>query len=110
MIEPLFLTIAETAGLLGISDDTVYELAATGELPCTTFRSRKMVPRRAIDMILERTLEGFDPDALVLRLAAAADSSAEVGSTGSSGPTGMVPSARHHRDSVGTGAPATAVR
>lgn len=65
----LFLTVAETAETLGISDDTVYELTARGDLPCATFGRRKMIPRRAVELVIDRAMEGFDPDALIIRLA-----------------------------------------
>jgi excisionase family DNA binding protein len=71
MTEPLFLTIPETAELLGVSHDLVYDMTADGTLACTTFGRRHMVPRLAIDMIIERALEGFDPQALVVRVAGA---------------------------------------
>lgn len=72
MTTPLFLSVVETAGLLGVSDDTVYELVARGDLPCAEFGRRKMIPRRAIDIVLDRAMEGFDPDTLLARLVGSA--------------------------------------
>jgi excisionase family DNA binding protein len=39
MSEALFVTVAETARLLGVSDDLVYDLVHRGELPSATFGS-----------------------------------------------------------------------
>lgn len=51
---PLAVSIPEAARLLGISRDQGYRLAATGELPILSLgRRRKVVPRRAIDAMLE---------------------------------------------------------
>lgn len=61
---PLFLSVGETAALLGLSDDLVYDLLDRGELPEATFGRRRMVPRQAIDLVVERALVGFDPDRL----------------------------------------------
>lgn len=81
---PLFLAVPETARLLGVSDDLVYDLIARAELPAATFGRRRMVPRQAIDRIVERALESFDPDAVLGRLTAAEASSIE----GASGTVG----------------------
>lgn len=75
MSSPLFASVAETSELLGISDDLVYDLISRGELPASTFGRRKLVPRRAIDLVVERALAGFDPDRLLSTLAPAAGSS-----------------------------------
>ncbi len=40
MTERLVLSVAETAEALGLSDDLVYELTETGELPCLRFGRR----------------------------------------------------------------------
>jgi excisionase family DNA binding protein len=63
--EPLFITVAETARLLAVSDDLVYDLVARRELPSVTLGRRLRIPRRAIDLVLERALDGFDPGAVV---------------------------------------------
>jgi excisionase family DNA binding protein len=67
--EALFVTVREAAELLGVSDDLVYDLVASGELPSARFGRRVMVPRRALELIVERALDGFDPDAAVRRFA-----------------------------------------
>ncbi|HSH60096.1 MAG TPA: helix-turn-helix domain-containing protein [Acidimicrobiales bacterium] len=58
---PVVLSVAEAADVLGISDDLVYELVARRELPCLRFGRRRVIPRRAIDLVIERAMEGFDP-------------------------------------------------
>lgn len=59
--ERLVLSVAEAADVLGVSDDLVYELIARRELPCLRFGRRKVIPRRAIELVIEEALEGFDP-------------------------------------------------
>lgn len=88
----LFLSVIETADLLGVSDDTIYDLAARGELPCAEFGRRKMIPRRAVELVLERAMAGFDPDAFLVHLAAVADSST-VGASLASDVAGRIGSA-----------------
>ncbi len=58
---PVVLSVAEAADVLGISDDLVYELVARKELPCLRFGRRRVIPRRAIELVIERAMEGFDP-------------------------------------------------
>ncbi len=62
--DAVVLSVAEAAGVLGISDDLVYELVARRELPCLRFGRRRVIPRRAIDLVIERAMEGFDPGAI----------------------------------------------
>ena len=64
----LVLSVAETAEALGISDDLVYELMHRGQLPSLTFGRRKVVPRRAIDLVIQAAMNGFDPVDLLSRL------------------------------------------
>lgn len=52
--ERLTLTVAEAAGLLGISSDLAYELIARGEIPALRLGRRIVVPRLALEAILER--------------------------------------------------------
>jgi hypothetical protein len=54
------------------------ELTETGELPCLRFGRRNVIPRRAIDLIIERALDYFDPDVVVRRLVATNDDHAVV--------------------------------
>lgn len=69
MTDELVLTIDEAAAALRVSRDLVYDLIQRGEMPSLTLGRRRLVPRKAIDDILERALEGFDPDRLVKLLA-----------------------------------------
>lgn len=116
MTEPLFMSVVDTATAFGVSDDLVYELIHRGELPAVEFGRRKMVPRRAVDDVVAHAMAGFDPDALLTRLAATAGSSlASPAATGDptepTGPTASEPhSARARRHSAGTGAPAASMR
>ena len=73
MTERLVLSVAEAAEALGLSDDLVYELTETGELPCLRFGRRKVIPRRAVDLIIERALEHFDAEVVVRKLVATPD-------------------------------------
>ena len=52
------LSVREAAVLLGVSDDLVYELTARGELPCLHLGRRRMIPRRAVDLRLEKCVAG----------------------------------------------------
>ena len=58
--ERLVLTVREAADALGVSDDLVYELTARGEIPCLHLGRRRVIPRRAIEMMLERAITGVD--------------------------------------------------
>lgn len=57
----MVLSVAEAAHVLGISDDLVYELVARKELPCLHFGRRRVIPRCAIELVIERAMEGFNP-------------------------------------------------
>jgi excisionase family DNA binding protein len=52
--ERLTFTVAEAAGLLGISSDLAYELIARRELPALRLGRRIVVPRLALEAILDR--------------------------------------------------------
>lgn len=93
MTERAFLSIRETAETLGVSADLVYDLTSTGALPCARLGTRKVVPARAIDLLVERTLDAFDLEIAAAALAAAvgpasavrddvADDTADVALTG----------------------------
>ena len=62
MPDTLTYSVSETATVLGVSDDLVYELVEREELPCLRLGRRRVIPRRAIDLILGQTLAGFDPE------------------------------------------------
>ena len=60
MTEPLVLSIGETAELLGVSDDLVYDLVAQGDLPCLRLGRRRVIPRIAIERVVNEALADFD--------------------------------------------------
>jgi excisionase family DNA binding protein len=49
----LTLTIEETAKLLGIGRQLAYDRAKTGEIPVIKVGRRLLVPRRALEKLLE---------------------------------------------------------
>ncbi len=51
---PLTLSVTEAARLLGISRAFAYELVARGELPSLRLGRRVVVPRRALEQLVER--------------------------------------------------------
>lgn len=61
LVERLVLSIAEAAEALGVSDDLVYELTERGDLPCLRLGRRKVIPRRAIQIVVDAALGDFDP-------------------------------------------------
>lgn len=54
----LTLTVSEAAGALGISRALAYELVARGELPSLRLGRRLVVPRKALDALLEEAAAG----------------------------------------------------
>ena len=73
--ERLVLSISEAAELLDLSDDLVYHLVARGELPCLRFGRRKVIPRVAVEKVIELAMDHFDPAFVVHRLRSASDDS-----------------------------------
>ena len=59
------VSVAEAAEALGVSDDLVYELTARGDLPCLRFGRRKVIPWRAIELLVESAVVDFDPAGLL---------------------------------------------
>ena len=51
--EKLTLTVEEAGALLGISRALAYEMARTGKLPTLRFGKRIVVPKKAIENMLE---------------------------------------------------------
>jgi excisionase family DNA binding protein len=47
--QPRFYSVAQVAGLFGMSDMTVYRAIAAGEFPAVRIRGRLFVPAKAID-------------------------------------------------------------
>lgn len=72
MIDSATFSVAETAHVLGVSEMTVYRLIEAGDLPAVVLRRRKRVPRRAVELLLDRALVDFNPDRLLPQLAGAA--------------------------------------
>ena len=52
-IERLTLTIEETAKVLGIGRQLAYDRVKTGEIPVIKVGRRLLVPRRALEKLLE---------------------------------------------------------
>ena len=48
--------VETTADLLGVSRRTIYELISTGEIQSVKVRSRRLIPRRAREELIERLL------------------------------------------------------
>jgi len=51
--EKLTLTVEEAGELLGISRALAYEMARTGKLPTLRFGKRIVVPKKAVENMLE---------------------------------------------------------
>ena len=51
--EKLTLTVTEASRVLGISRGLVYSMVKTGELPSIRFGKRVLIPRRALEKLLE---------------------------------------------------------
>ena len=58
----LTLTVEEAGDLLGISRALAYEMARAGRLPTLRFGKRIVVPRKAIETMLERPVPAAAPD------------------------------------------------
>ncbi len=59
MIEPEFLTVPELAELLRIKERKVYDLAASGEVPCTRATGKLLFPSRGVRGWLEAHSDGM---------------------------------------------------
>ena len=53
--EKLTMTVEEAAALLGISRALGYELVSRGDIPCLRLGRRIVIPRRAIDRMIDET-------------------------------------------------------
>lgn len=53
-MEPLTYTVAEAAQALGIGRATAYELARRGQLPVIKIGRRRVVPRKALEHLVEQ--------------------------------------------------------
>ena len=54
-LERLTFTVEEAGELLGISRALAYEMARTGRLPTLRFGKRIVVPKKAIENMLDRS-------------------------------------------------------
>ena len=52
----LCLTVPEVAKMLGISRNFAYELVKQGKLPVIKFGKRLLIPRVALDKMLEKSV------------------------------------------------------
>lgn len=52
--EKLTFTVEEAGKLLGISRALAYEMARTGKLPTLRFGKRLVVPKKAVENMLEK--------------------------------------------------------
>lgn len=67
--ESLVVPVPEAAALLGVSEGLIYQLLDKGLLPeLPRWSRRRLIPRRAVDDIIERPLSDYEPD-IVLRTA-----------------------------------------
>jgi excisionase family DNA binding protein len=58
-LQRLTLTVEEAGELLGISRALAYEMARTGRLPTLRFGKRIVVPKKAIETMLESSALGI---------------------------------------------------
>jgi len=61
-LERLTLTVEEAGDLLGISRALAYEMARTGRLPTLRFGKRIVVPKKAIESMLEHPSPSSAPE------------------------------------------------
>ena len=57
LAQRMALSVEEAGALLGISRDLAYDLVASRQLPSVRLGRRLVVPRRALEEALERSLE-----------------------------------------------------
>jgi len=50
--EKMILTVKETAQILGLSRNSVYQGVLTGQIPCLKVGKRILVPRKALEELL----------------------------------------------------------
>ena len=55
--ERLALSVEEAGALLGVSRDLAYDLVACGTIPSVRLGRRLVVPRRALELALDRLVE-----------------------------------------------------
>ncbi len=62
-----FLTTKELAELLRIKERKVYDLAASGDIPCSRAMGKLLFPRQAVNAWIAENSSGFSPQALAER-------------------------------------------
>jgi excisionase family DNA binding protein len=67
MSEPVYLTTRELADLLRIKERKVYDLAASGEVPCSRATGKLLFPRQAIEAWLAGNISGSAAGVLAKR-------------------------------------------
>lgn len=50
--EKMILTVKETAQVLGLSRNSVYQGVLTGQIPCLKVGKRILIPRKALEELL----------------------------------------------------------
>ncbi len=71
-MEKLTLSVGEVSTALGLSERTVLNLLDDGLLPeLPRWTKRRLVPKAAVDQILAKTMDGFDPEVVLSHLKAA---------------------------------------
>jgi len=60
-MDKLAYSVVEAAGLLGIGRSAAYEAARTGQLPTIRIGKRILVPKSALDQLLEGVARGSTP-------------------------------------------------
>lgn len=78
----LVLSVREAADALAVSDDLVYEMVARGALPCLCFGRRKVIPRRAIELVIEVAMDTFDPQLVLANLSIGAHAVSDASASG----------------------------
>ncbi len=64
--ESLVVSVPEAAALLGVSERLVYQLLDKGLLPeLPRWSRRRLIPRRAVELVVERTMADYDPDGVL---------------------------------------------
>lgn len=102
------LSIAETAEVFGVSQRLIYDLVDRGELPSIELGRRKLVPARAVELVLEAAVDGFDPNRVLAPLAVVAGSSSDAGEPGDGVTTGGASASSRPGATRGEGSTGTA--
>jgi excisionase family DNA binding protein len=60
--ERLTMTVCEVAHILGISKNSAYLAVRRGELPCIKCGARRLIPRAALDKLLQGNYQPSSSD------------------------------------------------